>query len=135
MLLLLMLIIKLNLLWFVDLVPLFDDPKVAIVQAPQDHRDGDESIIKKLWMLRYTVSLILVWLIEMKNAIVVHGTMVMVRLSKAMMEVGGWGTDTIVEDSELGLRLFEAGYIVHYTNRRYGFGLYQILLKRLNSKT
>ena len=26
----------------------------------------------------------------------------MVRLS-AMMEVGGWGTDTIVEDSELGL--------------------------------
>ena len=33
------------------------------------------------------------------------------------------GTDTIVEDSELGLRLFEAGYIAHYTNRRYGFGL------------
>jgi cellulose synthase/poly-beta-1,6-N-acetylglucosamine synthase-like glycosyltransferase len=28
--------------WLVDLVPLFDDPKVAIVQAPQDHRDGDE---------------------------------------------------------------------------------------------
>ena len=38
-----------------------------------------------------------------ENAIVVHGTMVMVRLS-AMMEVGGWGTDTIVEDSELGLK-------------------------------
>ena len=37
-----------------------------------------------------------------ENAIVVHGTMVMVRLS-AMMEVGGWGTDTIVEDSELVL--------------------------------
>ena len=34
--------------WLVDLVPLFDDPKVAIVQAPQDHRDGNESIIKKL---------------------------------------------------------------------------------------
>ena len=33
---------------------------------------------------------------------------------KSMMEVGGWGTDTIVEDSELGLRLFEAGYIAHY---------------------
>ena len=48
-----------------------------------------------------------------ENAIVVHGTMVMVRLS-AMMEVGGWGTDTIVEDSELGLRLFEAGYIALY---------------------
>ena len=48
-----MLIIKLNLLGFVDLVPLFDDPKVAIVQAPQDHRDGDESIIKKAMNAEY----------------------------------------------------------------------------------
>jgi len=40
-----------------------------------------------------------------------------------MEEVGGWSTDTIVEDSELGLRLFEAGYHAHYTNRRYGYGL------------
>ncbi len=46
-----------------------------------------------------------------ENAIVVHGTMVMVRLS-AMMEslVVGDARLLIVEDSELGnLRLFEAG--------------------------
>ncbi|MFW2427730.1 glycosyltransferase family 2 protein, partial [Aliarcobacter butzleri] len=55
-------------------------------------------------------------------AIVVPGSMVMVRLT-ALMEVGGWGSDSIVEDSELGLRLFEAGHIAHYTNRRYGYGL------------
>ena len=106
-----------------DLVPLFDDPKVAIVQAPQDHRDGDESIIKKAMNAEYA-GFFDIGMVDRneENAIVVHGTMVMVRLS-AMMEVGGWGTDTIVEDSELGLRLFEAGYIAHYTNRRYGFGL------------
>lgn len=109
--------------WLVDLVPLFDDPKVAIVQAPQDHRDGDESIIKTAMNAEYA-GFFDIGMIDRneENAIVVHGTMVMVRLS-AMMEVGGWGTDTIVEDSELGLRLFEAGYVAHYTNRRYGYGL------------
>ncbi|WP_419766952.1 glycosyltransferase family 2 protein [Arcobacter sp.] len=109
--------------WLVDLVPLFDDPKVAIVQAPQDHRDGDESIIKTAMNEEYA-GFFDIGMIDRneENAIVVHGTMVMVRLS-AMLEVGGWGTDTIVEDSELGLRLFEAGYIAHYTNKRYGYGL------------
>lgn len=109
--------------WLVDLVPLFDDPKVAIVQAPQDHRDGDESIMKAAMNAEYA-GFFDIGMIDRneENAIVVHGTMVMVRLS-SMMEVGGWGTDTIVEDSELGLRLFEAGYIAHYTNRRYGYGL------------
>jgi hypothetical protein len=41
----------------------------------------------------------------------------------ALAQVGGWKHDTIVEDTELGLRLFEAGWLAHYTNRRYGFGL------------
>ncbi len=109
--------------WLVDLVPLFDDPKVAIVQAPQDHRDGEESIVKAAMNAEYA-GFFDIGMIDRneENAIVVHGTMVLVRL-KAMLEVGGWGTDTIVEDSELGLRLFEAGYIAHYTNRRYGHGL------------
>lgn len=109
--------------WLIDLVPLFDDPKVAIVQAPQDHRDGKESIVKTAMNAEYA-GFFDIGMIDRneENAIVVHGTMVLVRLS-AMLEVGGWGTDTIVEDSELGLRLFEAGYIAHYTNRRYGYGL------------
>lgn len=109
--------------WLIDLVPLFDDPKVAIVQAPQDHRDGEESILKTAMNAEYA-GFFDIGMVDRneENAIVVHGTMVMVRLS-AMLEVGGWGTDTIVEDSELGLRLFEAGYIAHYTNKRYGYGL------------
>ena len=109
--------------WLVDLVPLFDDPKVAIVQAPQDHRDGNESVIKAAMNAEYS-GFFDIGMIDRneENAIVVHGTMVLVRLS-SMLEVGGWGTDTIVEDSELGLRLFEAGYVAHYTNRRYGYGL------------
>ncbi len=109
--------------WLVDLVPLFEDPKVALVQAPQDHRDGGESLIKQAMNSEYMGFFDIGMVVRNEeNAIVVHGTMLMVRLS-AMREVGGWGTDTIVEDSELGLRLFEAGYAAHYTNRRYGWGL------------
>lgn len=109
--------------WLTDLVPLFDDPKVAIVQAPQDHRDGEESTIKSAMNAEYA-GFFDIGMVDRneENAIVVHGTMVLVRL-KSMLEVGGWGTDTIVEDSELGLRLFEAGYVAHYTKKRYGYGL------------
>lgn len=109
--------------WLRDLLPLFEDPKVAIVQAPQDHRDGEESLIKAAMNAEYMGFFDIGMVIRNEeNAIVAHGTMLMVRLS-AMMEVGGWGVDTIVEDSELGLRLFEAGYSAHYTDRRYGWGL------------
>lgn len=109
--------------WLIDLIPLFDDPKVAIVQAPQDHRDGDESLIKTTMNAEYA-GFFDIGMVERneENAIIVHGTMLLIRLS-AMKEVGNWSTDTITEDTELGLRLFEAGYQAHYTNRRYGYGL------------
>lgn len=109
--------------WLIDLVPVFDDPKVALVQAPQDHRDGKESLIKQAMNAEYA-GFFDIGMVERneENAIVAHGTMLMTRLS-AMHEVGDWTTYTIVEDSELGLRLFEAGYTAHYTNRRYGWGL------------
>src|SRR4051794_37111584 len=31
--------------WLKDLVPAFADPRVGLVQAPQDHRDGDRSLM------------------------------------------------------------------------------------------
>lgn len=120
--------------WLIDLIPLFDDPKVAIVQAPQDHRDGEESTFKRSMNAEYA-GFFDIGMVERneENAIVVHGTMLLIRLS-AMIEVGGWGTDTIVEDSELGLRLFEAGYLGHYTNRRYGHGLLPDTMKAFKNQ-
>jgi hypothetical protein len=56
------------------------------------------------------------------NAIVVHGTMCLVRRS-ALASAGGWPTDTICEDTDLGLTLFALGWQAHYTNKRYGHGL------------
>ena len=41
----------------------------------------------------------------------------------AMAAAGGWSSDTICEDSDLGLSIMELGWRAHYTNRRYGSGL------------
>jgi hypothetical protein len=41
----------------------------------------------------------------------------------AIDAAGGWSSDTICEDTDLGLTLLELGYLAHYTNKRYGHGL------------
>jgi len=56
------------------------------------------------------------------NAIIVHGTMCLIRRA-ALESVGGWSSDTICEDTDLGLTLLEHGWQAHYTNKRYGHGL------------
>jgi hypothetical protein len=56
------------------------------------------------------------------NAIIVHGTMCLIRRS-ALEAAGGWSSDTICEDTDLGLTILERGFHAHYTNRRYGHGL------------
>src|SRR5262249_20968442 len=56
------------------------------------------------------------------NAIIVHGTMCLIRRA-ALEAAGSWSSDTIVEDSDLGLTILELGWRALYTNRRYGHGL------------
>jgi hypothetical protein len=41
----------------------------------------------------------------------------------ALEAAGGWSSDTICEDTDLGLTILELGWQAHYTNRRYGYGL------------
>jgi len=96
---------------------------MALVQAPQDHRDGRETPLKAMMDAEYA-GFFDIGMVQRNedNAIIAHGTMLMVRRT-ALEQVGSWGTDTICEDTELGLRLFEAGYVAQYTNRRYGRGL------------
>jgi hypothetical protein len=48
--------------------------------------------------------------------------MCLIRLT-ALQAAGGWSSDTICEDTDLGLTILEQGWTAHYTNRRYGHGL------------
>ncbi len=109
--------------WLRDLVPAFADPKLAIVQAPQDYRDGEENAFKAMCLAEYRgfFHIGMVTRNE-RNAIIQHGTMTLVR-RKVLEEVGGWGEWCITEDAELGLRVFEHGYEAAYLARSYGRGL------------
>src|SRR5215510_5391712 len=109
--------------WLKDLVPTFADPKVAMIQAPQDHRDGERSVMHHVMNAEYA-GFFDIGMVQRNesNAIIVHGTMCLIRRA-ALEGVGGWSSDTIVEDTDLGLTVLEHGWQVHYTNRRYGHGL------------
>lgn len=109
--------------WLKDLVPAFADPSVGLVQAPQEHRDGDLSIMHYIMNGEYAgfFDIGMVQRNEL-NAVIVHGTMCLIRRA-AMDMAGGWSSDTICEDSDLGLAIQELGWTTHYTNHRYGKGL------------
>ena len=109
--------------WLKDLVPVFADPRVGLVQAPQDHRDGDRSLMHYIMNGEYA-GFFDIGMVQRneENAIIVHGTMCLIRRA-AMDMAGGWAGDTICEDTDLGLNIIEHGWLTHYTNYRYGHGL------------
>src|SRR3954454_21421208 len=109
--------------WLKDLVPVFADPRVGLVQAPQDHRDGDRSLMHYMMNGEYA-GFFDIGMVQRNeaNSIIVHGTMCLIRRA-AMDMAGGWSSDTICEDTDLGLAAIEQGWVTHYTNHRYGHGL------------
>jgi exo-beta-1,3-glucanase (GH17 family) len=96
--------------WLQYLTPHFgNDPRIAVVQAPQDYRDGDESLFKKLCYAEYKGFFHIGMVTRNdRDAIIQHGTMTMIR--RDVLDRLRWGEWTITEDAELGLRVFEAGY-------------------------
>ena len=109
--------------WLKNLVPAFLDPQVGMVQSPQDHRDGARSLMHHAMNGEYA-GFFDIGMVQRNeaNAIIVHGTMCLIRRA-ALNSAGGWSSDTIVEDCDLGLGVLEHGWQIHYTNRRYGYGL------------
>ncbi|QNK03836.1 glycosyltransferase [Dyella telluris] len=109
--------------WLSSLTGYFHDPKVAVVQCPQAHRDFEHNRFRRMTAWEYDGF----FRIGMhhrneRNAIIQHGTMTMVRRS-ALEGTGGWSEWTICEDAELGLRLMHAGYELVYVDELMGVGL------------
>lgn len=109
--------------WLTRLVHAFDDERVGLVQAPQDHRDGERSRLHG-WMNAEYAGFFDVGMVERNEvgAIITHGTMLMIRKS-ALAGIGGWPTETICEDTDMGLAMAEAGWASVYTTERLGRGL------------
>ncbi|MGO2767662.1 glycosyltransferase [Pseudomonas taetrolens] len=108
--------------WLKHMVPHFADPKIAIVQSPQDYRDQSESTFKKLCYSEYKGFFHIGMVTRNdRDAIIQHGTMTMTR--RSVLEELGWADWCICEDAELGLRVFEKGYSAAYSHNSYGKGL------------
>ncbi|MDT4331926.1 glycosyltransferase [Methylomonas sp. MS20] len=109
--------------WLKAMVPYFDQENVGFVQSPQDYRDSHQSSFKNMCYWEYA-GFFNIGMVQRNeyNAIIQHGTMTMIRKS-AFEKVGPWGEWCICEDSELGLRLYEAGYDSVYCKESFGRGL------------
>ena len=109
--------------WLKSMVPYFDNPKVGFIQSPQDYRDRHQSTFKEFSYWEYA-GFFNIGMVQRNeyNAIIQHGTMTMIRKS-ALIEVGRWSEWCICEDSELGVRLYEAGYDSVYVKDSFGKGL------------
>ncbi|MBC6941470.1 MAG: glycosyltransferase [Xanthomonadales bacterium] len=109
--------------WLRALTGYFHNPKVAVVQCPQAHREWQHNAFRRMTNWEYDGF----FRIGMhhrneRNAIIQHGTMTMVRRS-ALVDTGGWSEWTICEDAELGLRLMQAGHELVYVDELMGKGL------------
>lgn len=109
--------------WLKCMVPYFDNENVGFVQSPQDYRDLHVSTFKAFCYWEYA-GFFNIGMVQRNeyNAIIQHGTMTMIRKS-ALEKVGKWAEWCICEDSELGLRLYEAGYDSVYVKDSFGRGL------------
>jgi cellulose synthase/poly-beta-1,6-N-acetylglucosamine synthase-like glycosyltransferase/exo-beta-1,3-glucanase (GH17 family) len=112
-----------NPIWLRACMSFFDKPDIAFVQAPQDYRDGTQSLFKRMCYWEYA-GFFHIGMVQRneRNAIIQHGTMTLIRKA-ALERVGGWAEWCICEDAELGLRLFENGYESIYLNHSLGQGL------------
>lgn len=109
--------------WLSCLVPHFDVPGVAVVQAPQAHRDWENQPFRRMcnWEFDGFFRIGMHHRNE-RNALIQHGTMTLVQ-RQALEEVGGWSEWCICEDTELGLRLIERRYETRYVDHVLGRGL------------
>ena len=109
--------------WLKSLIPYFDKSTVGFVQAPQDHREWEGSLFKEMLNWEY-FGFFQIGMVHRneRDAIIQHGTMTLIRKA-ALERVGRWGEWCICEDSELGVRLMNAGYESVYVNESFGKGL------------
>ena len=106
-----------------ELVPVFTDPQVAFIQAPQDYRDYKEGSYSEAIYYNYEYFFEVPMPVRNeRNAIIFAGTMGLMRKS-VLQEIGGWDEVCITEDAEASLRIFKRGYKALYYHRSIGRGL------------
>lgn len=100
----------------------FIDPKVAIVQIPQDYRDS--KISKRCLALEYqSFFSIMMNTAEKVDAVTFTGTMGILWADIFESKNIAWNEKCITEDTEIGIRIHAFGYKAIYIDKAYGNGI------------
>ncbi|HEX9019432.1 MAG TPA: glycosyltransferase, partial [Anaerolineaceae bacterium] len=106
-----------------EIVPAFQDPRVAFVQTPQDYREARKNSFNEIIYHGYKYFFEVSMPVRNEhNAIIFCGTMGLLRRS-VLEEIGGWDEWCITEDAEASLRILKRGYTSLYIHKTYGKGL------------
>lgn len=97
------------------------DERVALVQFPQAYRHVSTENSPLACEYDHFFSVYMPYA-NRCDYVLSTGTVSLIRKA-ALDAVGGWGTTSITEDVELGLKLYGAGYRGVYVNKRVGHGL------------
>jgi cellulose synthase/poly-beta-1,6-N-acetylglucosamine synthase-like glycosyltransferase len=111
--------------------PLFDDPGVGFVQAPQDYRawEQDPFYRRLYYSYRYFFAVSQPSRNERDGAIFA-GTMGLIN-RRALLEAGGWDEWCITEDAELSLRILGLGYTGRHVDASFGKGVMPLTFEGL----
>jgi cellulose synthase/poly-beta-1,6-N-acetylglucosamine synthase-like glycosyltransferase len=114
--------------------PLFDDPQVGFIQAPQDYRDWEHApFYRRLYFsYKYFFAVSQPSRNERDGAIFA-GTMGLIR-REALEQVGGWDEWCITEDAELSLRLLRAGWSGLHVDSSFGKGVMPLTFESLKGQ-
>jgi cellulose synthase/poly-beta-1,6-N-acetylglucosamine synthase-like glycosyltransferase len=114
--------------------PLFADPHLGFIQAPQDYRDWQQApFYRRLYYsYRYFFAVSQPSRNERDGAIFA-GTMGLIR-RRALEGVGGWDEWCITEDAELSLRLLRDGWSGLHVDRSFGVGVMPLTFEALKGQ-
>jgi hypothetical protein len=114
--------------------PLFADPKVGFIQAPQDYRDWRHAPYYR--RLYYSYKYFFAVSQPSRNehdGAIFAGTMGLIRRD-ALVALGGWDEWCITEDAELSLRLLHAGWSGLHVDQSWGHGVMPLTFEALKSQ-
>jgi glycosyltransferase involved in cell wall biosynthesis len=114
--------------------PLFTNPQLGFIQAPQDYRDWEQApFYRRLYYsYKYFFAVSQPSRNERDGAIFA-GTMGLIRRS-ALEQVGGWDEWCITEDAELSLRLLADGWSGVHVDRSFGVGVMPLTFEALKGQ-
>jgi glycosyltransferase involved in cell wall biosynthesis len=114
--------------------PLFADPRVGFIQAPQDYRAWQHApYYRRLYYsYKYFFAVSQPSRNERDGAIFA-GTMGLIRRD-ALQGLGGWDEWCITEDAELSLRLLRAGWSGLHVDQSWGYGVMPLTFEALKSQ-